>query len=801
MAPQYLRPNVSPHIENFLIDEVPGALITRKGFSKCGDIPSGNTPTGVWKFTSSAGTSSLVVSDSQNFYSTQDCVNYTTIQTGWNANNIPDCEMVYSEIWCVNGTNTPFKWDGSSTVVLGGGGVANVPAGEFIEFEKNIVWIAKTASALSSVFFSNRTDPVTGAIVSPSSSTVWPAANEIRVAQNDGDQVYGMKKYQGTIHVCKSNSIHVLRGDDEFDFSFFRTVDNAGCHNRTMVEFNGLMHFLGRNGIYKYDGNNAVRISDGIKNFTASIRQPLVNSSQREWTTRGDFLAGTLDANIHVSDSDPSKIRLVESDLFDDFADGQFTSSQTWTTTDGGGQSVTDGVLVTSDVYNRMALYAPTIYSTGTWYITFKFNGPSCNTGGRNYDSVFTFMFYAIAVNPYQGYGLVFRCEGYVGVVRYRNGNIYRDSDTGTHRIGGGGVASIGEHRNMYSTQTWRVTRGTDRVIRVYDPSNIKVIDTEGYGDNFNTSFTSITNIAVLGAGYDFSVDDIRRPHALSTGVFTSQAYDTGSSFGSWGLIKIKDEKNSGGLDYFTRVATSALSLNDQSFVQKQDGMQISTRTDARFIQWRSTLTAANGIDSPLLDSFLINWNNTGSRSILPSAGYIDNRYWLSVATESVSSKSAVLVKSKDDDAFTLFTGSAQFNGFAELEGRDYAISSSTDEIYVLNSGNNDNGTSINQIWESRDEDWGIPMNSKNVMEYDLDYLGTQSRPDVRVRRSTDSGNFFTTVSTFSILGSNDRRKKRIYEPSLKAMHLRHRIESNDLDKPVTIYGLDSLAYPMKIRE
>src|SRR3990167_3096913 len=70
-APIYLKPNESPHLENFYLDDVPGALVTRKGYTKCGNIPSGNTTKGIWKYTSNAGTSAFVVSDGANFYETQ----------------------------------------------------------------------------------------------------------------------------------------------------------------------------------------------------------------------------------------------------------------------------------------------------------------------------------------------------------------------------------------------------------------------------------------------------------------------------------------------------------------------------------------------------------------------------------------------------------------------------------------------------------------------------------------------------------------------------------------------------------
>src|SRR3990167_6304156 len=82
MSPLYLNPNESPHIENFLIDEIGNALVTRKGHVSCGVMSSGLIPTGIWNYTTETGTSTLVLSDSQNFYSTSDCVTFRTLRTG-----------------------------------------------------------------------------------------------------------------------------------------------------------------------------------------------------------------------------------------------------------------------------------------------------------------------------------------------------------------------------------------------------------------------------------------------------------------------------------------------------------------------------------------------------------------------------------------------------------------------------------------------------------------------------------------------------------------------------------------------
>src|SRR3990167_1280921 len=333
MSPVYLNPNESPHIENFLIDEIGNALVTRKGYVLCGTMPSGLVPTGIWNYTTEAGTSTLILSDSQNFYSTSNCSTFVTLRTGQDATLVPDCEMVYNEMWCSNGNNDAWRTIVSSTVVMNGASSPDVPTCKYLEFEKNRVWCANVPGSRSSVFFSNLINTTNGTIITPSSSTAWPAVNELRVSPDDGESIHGIKKYRGTVVLCKENSIHILVGNDEFDFKFNRVISNVGCVNNSMVEIDGLLYLVGKQGVYSFNGSNVIKLSDQLDNFWDSVQIPISNRLTKEWTSQSDFsTVGISSSNVDL-DNPSGDIRITEKVLFDNFTDGDFSSSPVWTDT------------------------------------------------------------------------------------------------------------------------------------------------------------------------------------------------------------------------------------------------------------------------------------------------------------------------------------------------------------------------------------------------------------------------------------------------------------------------------------
>ena len=296
-----------------------------------------------------------------------------------------------------------------------------------------------------------------------------------------------------------------------------------------------------------------------------------------------------------------------------------------------------------------------------------------------------------------------------------------------------------------------------------------------------------------------FRVDGIYVPTGTFTSTFVSDVYNAGSDLTSWSTFDIESVLNGQTLTVGARTGTSQANAESRQFKTLADGAQVSTTTTETFVQWKATFTTASGVNSPSIQSIQVNWNEGGAATVVPSAGFVNDRYWIAAATGSTGNKNSILVKSKNSDNFTLFTGSVNFNGFVKFENNYYAIDSTGSSIYQIEEGEMDNGTTIYALWESRDETWGLPMNYKNLQELFLDYEGAPSTRVSTMSYSLDSGNTFTDIYGPDLAGTG-RQGARVYVESVNGRSVRHRITARNLDKPITIYGLDSIARPLKIR-
>ena len=167
------------------------------------------------------------------------------------------------------------------------------------------------------------------------------------------------------------------------------------------------------------------------------------------------------------------------------------------------------------------------------------------------------------------------------------------------------------------------------------------------------------------------------------------------------------------------------------------------------------------------------------------------------------TTKSHVIVRSKDSDNFTLFNGTSGitgYNAFVKFGNDYYAISSTNSSIMRIETGSDDSGVAIRSLWESRDETWGLPINSKRLNELILDYEGAINPRSVSVDYSRDSGSTFTSILSPDISGVG-RKTKRVFTPSVHHPAIRFRLTNSDLGKGVTIYGLHAIAQPLRIRE
>lgn len=317
-SPTKLPEGHSPNNLNVWMDEKPGSVVTANGYIKLGELPSGLPPTLLLNyFKTSDGSSQLICSDNSNIYWTTDYVNYTTIKTGLSASFQLRGKVIRDKVWFTNGSDAVATWDGSSYVELDGS--PDVPPGKYIEYHDERVWIYGISTDLSSCRFSALTD-TSGVEIPPDDADAWPVDNEIQVSEGDADQGTGIFVYRGYLYCSKQFSIWRIVGYDEYTYSRVKTRSSTGTRFQESIQIkDNLVHLIGVDGMYVFDGEESKRISDIIDPASAeegvfafrNLQQPLLNNKFWNVSATADFDNGTVPDVIDVSNAE---IRLKPAD-------------------------------------------------------------------------------------------------------------------------------------------------------------------------------------------------------------------------------------------------------------------------------------------------------------------------------------------------------------------------------------------------------------------------------------------------------------------------------------------------------
>lgn len=311
-SPTKLKQGQTPDMKNVWTDEKPGSIITAPGFIKVGTLPSGLPGSFcINYFKTSAGTQTFVVSDNSTVWTTVDFQNFTSIITGLSSSFQLRGLVVRDKLWLTNGSDAVRTFDGTSVVVMDGSGglTPNVPKGRFIAYHDERVWLYHVSSNRSAVFFSSLTD-ASANIIPPDDVNAWDTAdNFLQISEGDADFGTGMILYRGYLNFFKQYSIWRLVGYDEYSYAPVKTRSSTGTRfNESVQILDSLIHLIGVDGIYVFDGEESERISDLIDPATASqtafgfnqLQQPNTNNQFWEVTATPDWNAGTVPTNVTI---------------------------------------------------------------------------------------------------------------------------------------------------------------------------------------------------------------------------------------------------------------------------------------------------------------------------------------------------------------------------------------------------------------------------------------------------------------------------------------------------------------------
>ena len=198
---------------------------------------------------------------------------WTTLKTGLNVNakatfvNFQG-SFAANNLIMTNGIDAAMKYDGTSVTNL-----ANAPAlSDFVCTHDNRVYLASG----STIYFS--------ALRKAEDWNTVNEAGQIVVETSDGKSITGLVAGSQRLTVFKQNSIHELFGTNPGNFTMKLVTDNLGTPTgNTAQVIDGVIYFLGNDGVYRYSGGSlptsefSIPIRESIKNINAAYANKSVS--------------------------------------------------------------------------------------------------------------------------------------------------------------------------------------------------------------------------------------------------------------------------------------------------------------------------------------------------------------------------------------------------------------------------------------------------------------------------------------------------------------------------------------------
>lgn len=597
-----LDPGQTPDMKNVWTDEKPGSIITAPGFRKVGQAPSGNPCSFcINYFKTSSGTQTFVVSDNATVWTTVDFQNFTTIITGLSSSFQLRGKVIRDKLWLTNGSDAVRTFDGAAVVVLDGtNSTPTVPRGRYIDYHDERVWLYHISSNRSACYFSSLTDDDAN-IIPPDDPAAWDTAdNFLQISEGDADFGTGLLIYRGYLHFFKQYSIWRLVGYDEYTYSRVKTRASTGTRfNESVQILDSLVHLIGVDGIYVFDGEESDRISDLIDPATASqtafgfnqLQQPNQNNQFWEVSSTQDWETGTLPSNIEVD----NEIDLIATD--DSQADFQAGPTQTnidLVTSPGNIQMGYTGFAAVRSAPN-IALGTPCTLNIVSGMSTvgagsFATDGDSANSVGFQIASTG-------AVSAY--YEITLPASYPISFITFKNWRnavnfsvqVLLDGNVATldSVIDPIGFASIVGNK-LVDGKVPPVTRDIALGLSTPDHSAVPV------GTVVRILLTATSSI-----GNTFTVTDlvIQATTFKTSGQFISKTLDLGLAPGSAGTFNATEVLNSEGTSYFTQSSDDGVSWDTAAAVA--NGGTISSALK-RYLRWGVNLTS-DGQNTPVISA------------------------------------------------------------------------------------------------------------------------------------------------------------------------------------------------------
>lgn len=281
---------------NVLTDN--GKLTKRPGSVALTTVVDGYPVYSLGEYISPANIRYLIAHASETVYATDlsasGFVAIATVTAGYPI----DFTSAFGKVYFTNGIDTPFSWDGTTTVVI-----STIPKCVSVEFADERLYCSNAPNFKSTVYasrFGDATDwtiPVTYPLPAD-------APNSFTFNRQDGDQNTCFKVTPWGKFVGKRNSSYILKGYDNDHYYKQLVSPTVGClDDRSMQMVDGKLVWLGQDStVYSWDGATAPEpISRDIDSYVKSIRQAAAQQNNYNTSTLAEWRTGAVSTNSRTA--------------------------------------------------------------------------------------------------------------------------------------------------------------------------------------------------------------------------------------------------------------------------------------------------------------------------------------------------------------------------------------------------------------------------------------------------------------------------------------------------------------------
>lgn len=262
--------NASQDCQN-VISRVIGRLKIRGGQKKLNPTALNTSRiTGLYPYYTEAGLKRLVTAcNGKVYYWDASTSAFVQIHTGLTAAADILFESCANFMVGFNGTDSPFKWNGTNPVST----LANAPAGGKMPVLHKEQLFIQHAAHPSQLWWSEPFYPES-----------WPAVNYWSFNDGDGDSITCHKPFLGELIIFKRRSIHNLRGTTLDDFRSDMLDSRVGCVGPRAAAVDGnAMYFVADDGLYHFNGVKATNLTEGrIPRFWSRINKQYIHKAAVE---------------------------------------------------------------------------------------------------------------------------------------------------------------------------------------------------------------------------------------------------------------------------------------------------------------------------------------------------------------------------------------------------------------------------------------------------------------------------------------------------------------------------------------